>query len=140
MTTVSQAFTAIRTRLEANPITGLPLRWQNEQPTDLPDEPSAFAYVELLTDRTYIAGFGGGRGSNLWRTEGELQAHVYVPVQVGLTVATDYAEQIAALFRGYRDSDISCFAAHVEPGSQDETDGNYWAAHAIIALQFDLVG
>jgi len=142
VTTVAQAQAAIRTRLEAN-FTAIPLSWPNEAFV-VPDAPAAFAQIEFLTDPASLAGLGGGRFANLWRQTGRIEAHILVPSPqlsgAGLTAALDYAEQIAAVFRSYRDADLSCFAAWVEPGTRDGENGNYWTAHAIVELHFDAIG
>ena len=52
----------------------------------------------------------------------------------GLAAAAAHAESMAALFRSYRDTDISCFAARVEPGGQDESDGNVIEGKALPAI------
>jgi len=138
MTTAAQAQAAIRTRLEAQ-FTAIPLNWPNET-FIVPDTPAAFAHIEFLTDPAFVAGFGGGRFANLWRQTGRIEAHVLVPVASGLATALAHAESIAAVFRSYRDADLSCFAAWVEPGTRSGENGNYWTAHAIVDLHFDAIG
>lgn len=149
MTTATQAFTVIRTRLEANQPSGLGLRWQNEDGEALPDTPAPFAYIEFLTDPAFLASFGGGRSANRYRNRARITAYVFVPRGQGLTVATDYAEQVATVFRSYRDADISCFDASVYPGGNgadikppglDSAVDNYFYAVAEISLFFDQIG
>ena len=150
MTTATQAFSVIRSRLEANQPAGLTsLRWQNEDGGALPDEPAAFAYTEFLSEPGFVAGYGGGRGSNLYRNPARVDCYIFVPRGQGLQVATDLAEQVAVLFRSYRDSDISCFEATVYPGGNgadikppglaSEVDNYFWAL-AEVSLHFDQVG
>lgn len=144
MTTVAEAQTAIRSRAEAN-FTAYPWRWKNET-APLPDAPAAFVYGELIVEDSAFAGFGGGRGANLQRTTGRFEAHVMVPVGIpdsgaALDAALDNAEAIAAVFRSYRDSAISCFAAEVFPVSGTDESGNYnYVATVIVDLQFDKIG
>lgn len=148
MTTVSEARGAVRARIEAN-ITSVPLRWQNEDGGPLPDEPAPFVYAEFNTERGSLAGFGGGRGNNLYRNPARVEAYVFVPKGVGLDRAEEIAEQIAALFRSYRDQHISCFDATVYPGGDgaaltpaglSSEVGNYFWASVEVSLHFDQVG
>lgn len=152
MTTATQAYNIIRGVIEAGMT--IPLRWQNEDADSdgqvaLPDVPAPFIYGEFITEQTEIAGFGGGRMSNLYRNRGRLDLYIFVPRGAGLTFALDYAEQAAALLRSYRDSSVSCFGATVYPGGDgaalqppglaSEVNAYFWAA-CEIEVQFDQVG
>jgi len=150
MTTASTAHALIKARIEANkPASVVSLRWQNEDGDPLPSEPAPFLYTELDPDKQFLAGFGGGLGSNLWRNPARIACFVFVPRGWGLQTATDLAETIAALFRGYRTTDLQCFDASVytlgtgsgirPPGVDSEAD-NYFAACAEIALFYDQIG
>lgn len=147
MTTASGAYDVIRARIEAN-ITSTPIFWQGEDKA-LTDQPAAFFYVEFLSDPAFLASFGGGRGSNRYRNPARIDAYAFVPQGWGLRPATDLAETMAALFRSYRDTDISCMEATVHPlghGSEIKPPGlssevgNYFVAVAEISLTFDLIG
>ncbi len=132
----------------------LPLRWQNEDAdsqgsTTLPDTPTAFVYSEFITDSGELVSYGGGRGANRYRNRAHLDIYIFVPRGWGMTYATDYAEQAAALFRSYRDDDVSCFGASVYPGGDGaelQPPGmrsevtNYYYAAACVELWFDLIG
>lgn len=150
MTTITQAFAAVRSKLEEAPAITT-FRFQGEDGGPLPDKPAAFAYIEL---ENYGAGrgpvaFGGGRGSNLYRNEGQINGLVFVPNGQGLSVAVALAEQVAARLRSYRDSSISCFSASVHPigegtsiapkGLNSEVN-NYTCAVVEIAFHFDQIG
>jgi len=148
MTTTTQAYAAIRDRLESQ-ITAVPLRWQNEDSNPLEDSPTSFIYVEFLTERAFIASYGGGRGSNRYRNVARVDAYVFVPRGVGLSVATDLAETVAAALRSYRTADVSCFDASTRPGGNgsditppglsSEVDNYFWAM-AEASLYFDQTG
>jgi hypothetical protein len=133
--TTTDAFNAVKDRIVAA-ITDVSLAWQNEDFT-VPDLPASFIRIDMSVDNQFAASFGGGLGSNRWRNTGFIEAHAFVPVGQGFAVASDLAERVATLFRGYRDGTISCFSARIEPGA---ADGNYWRATAVIDLQFDLIG
>lgn len=151
MTTASDAFAAIKTRLTNNKPSGLTfLVWQNEDPTALPDTPAAFAYVEFLVERSSgPAAFGGGAGRNLYRNPARVVVFVFVPRGKGLVTALDLAEQVATLFRSYRDNAVSCFEAVVQPGGDgaeisppgmaSEVNNYYWAT-VDVSLYFDQIG
>jgi hypothetical protein len=132
----------------------VPFRWQNENAdsfgnAELPSEPSPFVYCEFITEKAYLAGFGGGRSQNLYRNPARLDAYVFVPRGEGMDEAESIAEQIAALFRSYRDANISCFDATVYPGGDgasiqpagmNSPVGNYFYAVTEISLHFDQIG
>src|SRR4029077_12896390 len=142
MTTTSEAYRALRGLLEAEPSLP-PLRWQNEDEDStgavaLPDTPAPFLYTTFETEPAELVSFGGGRYANRYRNPARLDVFVFIPKGWGLTYATDYAETAAALFRSYRDSEISCFAATVYPGGDgaalrppglpSEVSNYFWAA------------
>jgi hypothetical protein len=123
MTDISTAYTAIRSRLDGT--AGLiPLRYADDV-TPLPDEPEAFARVEILTDRAQLAAFGGGAGNNLWRTDARIEAQVLIPLGTDEADGLASAEAIAAVFRGQSFSGLQCLAAEVYPGAVTEASGNY---------------
>lgn len=151
-TTASEAFAAVRARLEASGSgIAIPLRWQGEDSGPLPDTPTAFAFVVFNNAGSGPgpAAFGGGRGSNLYRNNAFIEAYVFAPHGEGLAVALDHAETIATRLRSYRDDAISCYSADVEPvgegsgitppGLRSEV-GNYQCAVAVVGLTFDQIG
>ncbi|MPZ41308.1 MAG: hypothetical protein GEU95_25330 [Rhizobiales bacterium] len=154
MTTAHEARTVVRIRLEGNaPLDAqgqpVPLRWQNEDGEPLPDDPAPFVYTEVLTGRAALAGFGGGRGNNLYRNPLLVDVYVFVPKGEGLDQAEQIAEQIAVLFRSYRDDVVSLFDATVYPGG-DGADlkppgltsevGNYAYCAVEVTGHFDQIG
>lgn len=151
MTTATQAYEKLRSRLTGAD-TGIliPLLYQNEN-AELPDEPTTFAYVEFIVDPSLggPAAFGGGRGQNRYRYSAQLIAYVFVPSNSGLAPAMDHAETIAARLRSFRDTDVSCFDATVQPGGSGadlkppgltSEVGNYFYAVAVVSLSFDQIG
>lgn len=138
----------IRARLEAAALPW-PLRWQGEDAPALPDTPAAFVFVDFVVDRGQFVAFGGGRFNNLQRNTASIVLYVFVPNGEGMASATDKAETLAALFRSYRDADISCFAASVipggpgsvmrPPGTDSEVD-NYYFAAVDVDMHFDTIG
>jgi len=130
---------AIRNRAVGAWPHGVPLRWENDYAL-LPDAPAAFVHVEIVGLGETIAGYGGGRGANLWRHSGEIVAHVLVPRDTGTQTALGYAEDFAGIFRGARFGGVSCFSAAIEGQGSAADDGNYWRVPVAIAFQFDRVG
>lgn len=150
--TASQAYTALRNRLEASGSDiSIPLRWHGEDQDALPDTPAAFAYVVFNNDGSGPGpvAFGGGRGANLYRNRVLVEVFVFVPNGEGLKTLLDVAETIAAWLRSFRDSSISCFSADVIPigeGSRLTPPGlqsavnNYQCAVVEVDMTFDQTG
>lgn len=158
-TTASQARLVCRSRIEKGGIVDsasapVPFRWQNENAdslgnAELPSDPSPFVYCEFITEPGRLAGYGGGRGQNLYRNPARLDAYVFVPRGEGMDEAESIAEQVAALFRSYRDANISCFDATVYPGGDGSSlqpaglsspVGSYFYAVTEVSLYFDQIG
>jgi hypothetical protein len=139
MPTVAAVQSAIRTRLEAN-FTAITVRWKNED-FILPDTPAPFVLVELIVEDHSIAGYGGGRLANLWRTDARIEAHVFMIAGTAMATGLGYAEDICAVFRSQRVDDISYGGAEVFPGDGEIQDGNMaHVASTVIDLFFDKVG
>jgi hypothetical protein len=139
MTTVAAAQAVIRSLLETQ-LPALSFKWQNEK-FIVPNTPAPFAHVELIVEGMEIIAFGGGRGANLQRTIGRIEAQVMVAANTAVATGLATAEDIAAVFRGYRDADISCFACEVFPETGATIDGNYaHVATTIVDLHFDKTG
>lgn len=134
---------AIQALIESRHTSELPavtFTYQNETHI-LPNTPATFVHVELIAEGMEIVAFGGGRGANLQRTTGRIEAHVMTPVGEGIDGGLALAEQIAAVWRSYRDADISCFAAEAFPGEGRVEDGNYAnSAVAIVDVHWDRTG
>ena len=144
MTTVAEAHAAIKALLTAN-FTAIVLRFKGDS-TALPDVPVANAYVELvIEDFAYVA-FGGGRGGNLIRTNGRIEAQVMQPTgsgAAGVAEALQWGEDIAAVFTGQRTTspEIDYGAAQVIPANGRSEDGTCDHICTVICdLQFDKTG
>lgn len=152
MTTAAEAYAEVKARLEG-PGAGIsiPLRWQGEDQTPLPDTPTAFAFVtfENLGSGRGPSEFGGGSGNNRYRNSASVVAYVFTPRGPGLQLALQNAETIAARLRSYRSAGISCSSADVipvgdgsgiKPPGLDSDVNNYQCAIAEIDLWFDQIG
>lgn len=144
---IVSAAASLRSRATAQ-ITTLPIFWQDEQ-NSLPPEPSPFVFFELIADPAQIVSYGGGRGNNRYRCPAELNGYVFTPRDIGLPAMLPYAEHVAAAFRSFRDSVVSCGAATVHPLGEGQTirprgssviPGGYAALVVVIGLHFDQIG
>lgn len=157
MSTIAAAFLAVKAKFaEAPAITDahgntLPFRYQADDGGPLPDEATAFAFMEFenFGSGRRPAAFGGGRGSNLYRNEGLITVYVFTPNGEGFEVSASLAETIAARVRSYRTDDVSCFSADVHPvgdGSSLNPPGlnspvnNYYCSIVEVAIHFDQIG
>lgn len=148
MSTLAQVVASLKARA-ASQITLLPVYWDKDERPVLPDEPSAFCFLLIEADPARFVAFGGGRGANLQRTQGELQGLVFLPKAWGLEQHAAYGEHVAAAFRSYRDDHVSCFASDPQPavdGSSMKPPGlesevvNYDCTIVAVPFQYDHVG
>jgi hypothetical protein len=135
-------YSAIRAYLEPA-WTATPLAWENENfemPVDGVGNRLPWVAVEITGNLYSQASIGAGSASaNLWREEGLLWLHVFVPSGSGSLVARQYARQLADLFRGlslsagtlrFRDASIG----RGQPGNED---GTVWGLSVSIDWQHD---
>lgn len=151
-TTAGQAIAEIRARLDAGDSgIAIPRFYQGDDPPILPDTPSPFVFVVFSVEGSggQPAAYGGGRGRNLYRNRGTIEAYTFSPIGEGLETVCSYAETVAARMRSYRSAGLSCFSADVipiGPGSSISVPGltsevsNYQCAVAEIELSFDQIG
>lgn len=153
--TIVDILPAVLARLAESPAvqgtTGAALqcRYQDDGLGDLPDEPTEFAYIEHenFGSGRGPAGYGGGRGANLYRNEGLITIYAFSPKGQG--THTQLAENIATRLRSFRSDTMSCFSADVHPigdgsslrppGLQSEVS-NYSCAIVEVAIHFDQIG
>lgn len=157
MTTLATALAAFQARI-ADPVYApvdgdsaeIPRWWQDDNNV-LPDTPAPFIFFEIIAVPGQAVSYGGGRGANRYRNAGELNAYVMVPRGQGLATMAGYAEQVAAAFRSYRTTDISCFnatvmpigdgASLVPPGlSGADVAGNYSCCVCSVDFFYDTIG
>lgn len=144
MPDVVTATTALKDR--AGLITAVPVFWYKEL-NELPDPPNPFVFFELEVQRSELVGFGGGRGESLYRFHGELLGYLAVQKGRGSEYGSAIAETIAATFRSFRDSNVSCFDSTPRPVTDvtpDATEGvevgNYDWYLIAVSLHFDQTG
>lgn len=142
-TTYPAAWAALRARAEAN--VTMPMLWQFET-NELSDAAEAFVYFEMVTEGARFIEVGGGRGANRYRHATQFNGFVFVPVGWGMTDALTRAEAVAAAFRSYHTSVVSCDGAEIHPvgeGSQlvppglQSAAGNYACCVVVVPVTFD---
>ena len=135
MTAFYDAASAIRSRMQAN-WSATPIVWENA-----PSEPAAgtpFVFFEVLGGDAFQASIGAP-SSRLYRHTGVIQAHVFTPVNKGSKDSLQYADSIAAIFRGQTFGGVLCFAPRIGSGAPADDDGNWWRVTVTIPFQFDKV-
>jgi len=144
MPSITDVYASLKAILDVAGLS-LPIRWRGDD-TDstgadaLPDTPTPFLFCNLETDPGDIAGFGGGRGANLYRNPGYLYVYVFVPRGDGSEpLALEHGESVAVLYRSYRDSVVSVFAASVVAGGAGGTLAPPGLNSAVNAYSYALV-
>jgi hypothetical protein len=112
MATVSQAFAAVRARLDSGGF-AFPLYYDGDDAVILPDMPAPFYFVIFQNQGSALVAFGGGRGGNTYRNSALVNVLAFSPSGYGLEAAADHAEPVAARLRSYRDDIISIFRSDV---------------------------
>ena len=148
MPTADEAIAAVRARLDGGGF-AFPLYYHGEPSANLPDQPSTFGVVVFENFGSALAGFGGGRGQNLYRNSAVVSVYVFSPFGYGQQAASSQAEPIANRLRSYRDDVVSIFNADVKPfgpGADFSIPGlssevsNYQCALVEAFLTFDQIG
>lgn len=148
MSTFAQVVASLKGRA-ASQITTLPVYWDKDAQPVLANEPTPFAFLMIESDPARFVGYGGGRGSNLQRTQCELVCMVFVPRDWGLEQHASYGEHVATAFRSHRDEHVSCFAVSLQPavdGSSLKPPGldsevvNYACTIVAVPFHYDQVG
>jgi hypothetical protein len=119
-------YAAILGRLQAmwttTPIIEVDGNTQVTLPTDSDGFPVAWVGIEFpggAAEQWSI----GDPGNNAWREDGAFMIHISVPVGAGKALALNYADQLAAIFRGKKFSFVTCWAPN--PPQFNGIDGNY---------------
>lgn len=130
--------TAVETRLAAN-WAHTPIRTPNASDGDVPDDNSAFLYVEYPVaseDQKSI----GSPGSNLWREEGGFRVVLAIPAGIGLSNWITRLDTLRGVFRGKEFDGVRTYNADpsIQDGSTD--DGAYFVISFAVAYDFDIIG
>lgn len=136
-------YTAIRAMLDPS-WTACPLRWENETftPADPADKTVVFAAVEISGSSYEQASIGAApAAANLWREEGAVWFHVFVPAGTGSTKARQVAKQLCDVFRGQTVQTtlgaLRFRRSSIGTGERATEDGNWWRVSAEVEWQAD---
>ncbi|MDP2410357.1 MAG: hypothetical protein Q8M26_08730 [Pseudolabrys sp.] len=150
MSTLAQVVGTLKARAAAQiTMFGPRVYWDKDAVPTLPDDPEPFLFFYIDTGRPEFVAFGGGRGNNLQRTEGDLVGLVFLPRDWGLEEHASYGEHVASAFRSHRDAHVSCFATEPQPavdGSSLKPPGlesevvNYACVVVAVPFHYDHVG
>lgn len=117
-----------------------PIAWPNVDGWHVPggeslaEQPSGRAWLRVRITGGPEEQASVGAPEDLYRREGEVICEVFAPRGAGEREALEAAEKLAALFRGWRTSDLAFFA----PRTTDPavTDG-WWKVDVIAAFEHD---
>ena len=116
---------------------GPTLAFENDGFT-LPETPTLWVLVEIFGDIYEQASIGAEAvRSNLWREEGQIQAHFMAPRGSGTREARRYAVQFLDLFRGQEIGDIIFETGSIGAGNAGDTTGAYFRMTATIDWRRD---
>lgn len=148
MATTDEAIATIRTLLDGGGF-AFPLYYHGEPSAVMSDVPATFGVVVFDNMGSVLAGFGGGRGNNLYRNSAMVSVYVFAPFGYGQHDVALQAEPIADRLRSYRDNVVSIFNADVKPfgpGADFSVTGlgtevsNYQCALVEAFVTFDEIG
>jgi len=143
-----EAIAAVRSLLDGGSF-AFPLYYHGESSVILSDVPATFGVVVFDNMGSVLAGFGGGRGSNLYRNSAVVSVYVFSPFGYGQQDVSLQAKPVADRLRSYRDDVVSIFNADVKPfgpGADFSITGlatevsNYQCALVEAFVTFDTTG
>jgi hypothetical protein len=101
-----------------------------------------YVLVEVINTRSGLVGCGTP-GSQTWRYDGLIHAHVFVPVDSGSDLATQYAVTIGEIYRAkqfYDNVSPGCFlrswSPQVDGGGDGSDDGVWFRVTATIPFEY----
>ncbi|NTG20006.1 hypothetical protein G6L00_06060 [Agrobacterium rhizogenes] len=105
----------------------------------LPATPTHWILVEIFGDIYEQASIGAETvKANLWREEGQIEAHVMAPRGSGTREARQYARQFVDLFRGQEIGDIVFETISIGAGNAGDATGAYFRMTATIDWRRDI--
>jgi hypothetical protein len=110
-----------------------PTGWSGPWPPVTPDgRLLKWVYFEILGRRSELVSPTGTPGNRLWAYHGDINAHVFAPIDSGDDDATDLANQAGEIFRAakfYEGPDGRCIrtlSPFVDDGDTADDDGNWF--------------
>lgn len=95
-------------------------------PSDAQGHPLPFIAIEFPGGVSRLNELGGQPNVKHYREDGAFQIHVNVPMGSGDDTARDWADQIAAFFRGVTLATYTVCYAPFPPQPSESPDGNYF--------------
>lgn len=128
---------AIEARLRANWTTSLVFLTNEvkKPPRDSDGEPLTFVTLEFpggTAEQVTV----GAPGNNVFREYGGFMIHVQVPMGSGATLARQYADTIAAIFRAQTFDGVRCWAPY-PPQEDTASDGAWYGVSFFTPFQWD---
>lgn len=129
--------TAVEARLAAN-FTRCPVVSLNLLGT-APDDGSPFLTVQYPVANGQQQSIGSP-GANVWREDGAFRLILNIRRAQGVTEGMQWADELAALFRGKQFGGMSTWAP-TSPVLDDSNDnGNYWVLSFVVPYYADILG
>lgn len=98
-----------------------------EQETDANGELVPWLFVEVFGGIYQQISIGAGNAhDNYWSASGQVMLHVFVASGSGTDTASEYADELAELFRGLELDPNITFGDISIGGAGGESDGNNW--------------
>lgn len=132
--TIEAAHNAIRARFETQWGATTPVQYPNVK-FESPDE-SPWVRVAIIDADANWASMGVP-GSNIERHRGQVTVQIFVPSGTGEGAATEYADQVKAIFRSWRDAP-SGLRFLVPPYARTiGVDGKWYQVNVVAPFEFD---
>lgn len=132
---------AIRQRLADN-WTTTPILYENLNAASIKTSgaaPDAFIALEILTLLNEQADMGDPT-LRRYRTRGVIKIHIFTPASQGDGLGLQYADTLAAIYRGKSFSGVVCSGASIRGiGNGAEATGNYWRQTLAVEFYADKV-
>jgi hypothetical protein len=127
---------AIRQRLAANWAT-TPILYENldeNQVQTAGQNPESFIVLEIIPLMNEQKDFGDPAHVG-YRTRGIFNIHILTPANAGDGLALEYADTLAAIFRGKEFSGVICYGSTIRGGGQKaDAAGRYW--QVVLSTEF----
>lgn len=132
---------AIRARLAANWAT-TPILYENLDEGLIKTSgvmPASFVVCEIICFDNNPADIGSP-DTPRYRTEGTIRLHILTPGNRGDGLGLEYADTLAAIFRGKEFSGVVCSGAGLRGGGEKaDAAGNYWRMVVGVDFHYDKV-
>lgn len=137
MTAFSEATSYIRKRFDDNfNVTNVYKVFENNSFEPPTDGKKSFVYLEVLPGNSFQQSLGSTT-LRKYRHIGLIQVHIFTPVNTGTGKAMEYADSIAAIFRGVEFNGVICRDVSIGQGEKSDDDGNWWRTTISITFQYD---